>query len=69
MTDELRKAEKAAYEKLIRMMSHEVNNSVGATGSLLHSCLTYQPLLPEEQGRDLRPPCGWSSAAPSSWAA
>ena len=35
------------------MMSHEVNNSVGATGSLLHSCLTYRPLLPEEQGRDL----------------
>ena len=35
------------------MMSHEVNNSVGATGSLLHSCLNYRPLLPEEQGRDL----------------
>jgi two-component system, NtrC family, nitrogen regulation sensor histidine kinase NtrY len=53
LTEELRQAEKAAYEKLIRMMSHEVNNSVGATGSLLHSCLTYRPLLPEEQGRDL----------------
>jgi two-component system, NtrC family, nitrogen regulation sensor histidine kinase NtrY len=53
LTDELRQAEKAAYEKLIRMMSHEVNNSVGATGSLLHSCLNYRPLLPEEQGRDL----------------
>jgi two-component system nitrogen regulation sensor histidine kinase NtrY len=53
LTDELRQAEKAAYEKLIRMMSHEVNNSVGATGSLLHSCLTFAPLLPEEQARDL----------------
>ena len=27
MTEELRLSEKAAYEKLIRMMSHEVNNS------------------------------------------
>jgi two-component system, NtrC family, nitrogen regulation sensor histidine kinase NtrY len=53
LTEELRQAEKAAYEKLIRMMSHEVNNSVGATGSLLHSCLNYAPLLPSEQGRDL----------------
>jgi signal transduction histidine kinase len=53
LTEELRQAEKAAYEKLIRVMSHEVNNSVGATGSLLHSCLNYRPLLPEEQGRDL----------------
>jgi two-component system, NtrC family, nitrogen regulation sensor histidine kinase NtrY len=53
LTEELRQAEKAAYEKLIRMMSHEVNNSVGATGSLLHSCLNYRALLPEEQGQDL----------------
>jgi two-component system nitrogen regulation sensor histidine kinase NtrY len=53
LTDELRQAEKAAYDKLIRLMSHEVNNSVGATGSLLHSCLNYTPLLPEEAGRDL----------------
>ncbi len=53
LTEELRQAERAAYEKLIRMMSHEVNNSVGATGSLLVSCLTYAPLLPAEQGHDL----------------
>ena len=33
--------EKAAYEKLIRLMSHEVNNTVGAANSLLHSCLHY----------------------------
>ncbi len=37
LTEELRRSEKAAYEKLIRMMSHEVNNSVGAVGSLLAS--------------------------------
>lgn len=43
MTDELRLSEKAAYEKLIRIMSHEVNNSVGAVRSLLESSLRYAP--------------------------
>jgi len=43
MTEELRLSEKAAYEKLIRMMSHEVNNSVGAVRSLLESSLRYAP--------------------------
>src|SRR5260221_1854710 len=41
LTEELRLTEKAAYEKLIRMMSHEVNNSVGAVRSLLESLLKY----------------------------
>jgi len=41
LTEELRQSEKAAYEKLIRMMSHEVNNSVGASSSLLQSSLAY----------------------------
>ena len=41
LTDELRLSEKAAYEKVIRMMSHEVNNSVGAVRSLLESLLRY----------------------------
>jgi signal transduction histidine kinase len=41
LTEELRRTEKAAYDKLIRMMSHEVNNSVGASGSLLQSSLVY----------------------------
>ena len=43
MTEELRLSEKAAYEKLIRIMSHEVNNSVGAVRSLLESSLRYAP--------------------------
>src|SRR6266850_2872931 len=30
LTEELRASEKAAYEKIIRILSHEVNNSVGA---------------------------------------
>lgn len=41
LTEELRQSEKRAYEKLIRMMSHEVNNSIGAIGSLLESCAHY----------------------------
>jgi nitrogen fixation/metabolism regulation signal transduction histidine kinase len=47
LTDELRQAERAAYEKLIRVMAHEVNNSVAASNSLLTSSLTYaSELLP-----------------------
>jgi signal transduction histidine kinase len=42
LTDELRRSEKAAYEKLIRMMSHEVNNTTAAVGSLLSACLGYR---------------------------
>jgi signal transduction histidine kinase len=47
LTEELRLSEKAAYEKLIRMMSHEVNNSVGAVRSLLESMLAYAPQVGE----------------------
>ena len=50
LTEELRQFEKAAYEKLIRVMSHEVNNTIGASNSLLHSCLTYaRELMPESR--------------------
>ena len=52
LTEELRQFEKAAYGKLIRMMSHEVNNSVGASNSLLHSCLNYAGELPAEHRAD-----------------
>ena len=45
LTEELRHSEKAAYEKLVRMLSHEVNNTVGASNSLLNSCLTYGTAL------------------------
>lgn len=41
LTEELQASERAAYDKLIRMMSHEVNNSVGAVRSLLESCQSY----------------------------
>ena len=52
LTDELRQQEKGAYEKLVRMLSHEVNNTVGAASSLLHSCLAYARHLPEADRAD-----------------
>src|SRR5206468_181847 len=52
MTEELRQSEKAAYEKLIRMMSHEVNNSVGAAASLLQSCLHYKDQIRMDDRED-----------------
>jgi two-component system, NtrC family, nitrogen regulation sensor histidine kinase NtrY len=45
LTEELREAQRGAYEKLIRVMAHEVNNSVTASNSLLTSALTYAPEL------------------------
>jgi len=53
LTEELRQTEKSAYEKLIRMMSHEVNNTVGATRSLLQSSLAYGEALPAPRRADL----------------
>lgn len=52
LTEELRHSEKAAYEKLIRMLSHEVNNTVGASNSLLKSCLIYADQLRDEDRAD-----------------
>src|ERR1051325_3648734 len=52
LTEELRRSEKAAYEKLVRMMSHEVNNSVGAVRSLLESSLRYAPQVGEADRGD-----------------
>ncbi len=52
LTEELRASEKAAYGKLIRMMSHEINNSVGAVGSLLDSFRGYADQLAGEDRDD-----------------
>lgn len=52
LTDELRQVERAAYEKLVRVMSHEVNNTVAASTSLLHSAMTYAPELSPENRAD-----------------
>jgi signal transduction histidine kinase len=52
LTEELRASEKAAYEKLIRILSHEVNNSVGPVRSLLESAREYAGALPPGDCRD-----------------
>lgn len=52
LTEEIRQSEKIAYEKIIRIMAHEVNNSIGAANSLLHSCLNYKYFLPAENKED-----------------
>jgi nitrogen fixation/metabolism regulation signal transduction histidine kinase len=52
LTGELRASEKSAYEKLIRMMSHEVKNSVGAVRSLLESCRTYATQISADDRAD-----------------
>jgi two-component system, NtrC family, nitrogen regulation sensor histidine kinase NtrY len=41
LTKELLKAERQSYEKVIRMMSHEVNNSVGAVNSIIDSTVKF----------------------------
>ena len=46
LTRDLIRQEKLAYEQLIRMMSHEINNSIGAVNSLLQSFHHYAPYLP-----------------------
>jgi PAS domain S-box-containing protein len=58
MTDEVRAAEKAAYEKLIRMVAHEVGNSVAASSSLLQSSLTYSRHLPDGDRPDFEDAVG-----------
>lgn len=54
VTEELRTSEKAAYEQLVRMISHEVGNSVAAVASLLESCLAWADQLPPEHRDDYR---------------
>ncbi|MFK8104999.1 MAG: PAS domain-containing sensor histidine kinase [Saprospiraceae bacterium] len=41
VSQEILAAEKRAYGKIIRMMAHEVNNSIGAINSILHSTVDY----------------------------
>ena len=54
LTEELRQTERLAYEKLIRTMSHEVNNTAGGVTSLLDSCLTYAEQIRDEDRSDFR---------------
>jgi hypothetical protein len=59
LTKELHASEKSAYEKLIRTMSHEVNNTSGAVISLLESCLHYGDQIGERDRADFA--SGWAS--------
>ncbi|RNI23531.1 sensor histidine kinase [Rufibacter latericius] len=52
LTQELLEKERNAYEKLIRMMSHEINNSIGAVNSILHSFSYFAPQLNEDTRPD-----------------
>jgi nitrogen fixation/metabolism regulation signal transduction histidine kinase len=45
ITKELVKTEKNSYEKIIRVMSHEVNNTIGSINSILNSFKTYSNSL------------------------
>lgn len=54
LTDEIYKREKSAYEKVIRMMSHEVNNSIGAINSILNTFLNYKDQLQPAYREDYR---------------
>ena len=54
LTDELESSERATYEKLIRVLAHEVNNTVAATGSVLDSLLFYQSQLQERDADDFQ---------------
>jgi two-component system, NtrC family, nitrogen regulation sensor histidine kinase NtrY len=58
LTEELRLFERAAYEKLIRVMSHEVNNTVASSNSLLHSSLTYTRELDPASRHDVEQALG-----------
>jgi len=49
LTEELLKIEKKSYEGVVRMMAHEVNNSVGAIGSTLN---IVSDILKEDQTND-----------------
>ncbi|MFD2161304.1 sensor histidine kinase [Paradesertivirga mongoliensis] len=52
LTREIYLKEKNAYEKVIKMMSHEVNNSIGAINSILNSCLNYKDQLVDDDRND-----------------
>jgi two-component system nitrogen regulation sensor histidine kinase NtrY len=52
LTSEMQAAERSAYEQLIQMTSHEVNNTIGATNSLLQGCQDYCAQLSEQDRED-----------------
>jgi nitrogen fixation/metabolism regulation signal transduction histidine kinase len=55
LTHEFIKIEKDSYERIIRMMSHEVNNSVGAIGATLNVVSDIIRLDGKEEWQDVLP--------------
>lgn len=54
LTADILRAEKETYGKVIRMMAHEVNNSIGAVNSLLQAVTSYEEMLPDKEAADFR---------------
>ncbi|WP_161888047.1 sensor histidine kinase [Pontibacter russatus] len=52
LTEAILKNERQAYEKVIRVMSHEVNNTTGAINSILGSLQHYTPQLRPDDRED-----------------
>jgi nitrogen fixation/metabolism regulation signal transduction histidine kinase len=52
LSEELRRSERAAYEKIIRTLSHEIGNSIAASASLLESGLHYKEQIRPEDRAD-----------------
>jgi len=52
LTAELEDSERATYAKLVRVLAHEVNNTVAATRSVLDSLLFYRSQLTESDAAD-----------------
>lgn len=52
LTVEILEAEKKAYGKVIRMMAHEVNNSIGAINSILESVLNFKEQISTTDRKD-----------------
>jgi nitrogen fixation/metabolism regulation signal transduction histidine kinase len=50
LTAEILEAEKKAYGKIIRMMAHEVNNTIGPVNSILQSTLKTNEINGEQNG-------------------
>jgi nitrogen fixation/metabolism regulation signal transduction histidine kinase len=54
LTAEILAAEKKAYGKVIRMMAHEVNNTIGPVNSILQSTLKTSNLWHEDRNKTLQ---------------
>ncbi|MBC3872093.1 sensor histidine kinase [Undibacterium flavidum] len=52
ITAALQASEKATYDKVVRVLAHEVNNTVAVTGSVMDSLLFYRAQLRQDDQQD-----------------